>query len=123
MRRILYDHTGAPQYYLTGAGVLFDLANAPAGAIQDGQVLNRAGRVVAWFDGAFVWDASGVLAFVKGAKPQGGLVLPKTAPLRAKLAPTPAPLHPLRQQLEPPPPSWRWSQRTLADALNTALLV
>ena len=123
MRRVLYDRTGAPQHYLTGAGVLFDLSNKPVGAVQDAQVLNRTGRVVAWFDGAFVRDASGVLAFVKGAKPQGGLVLPKTAPLRARLAPSPAPRHPLLQQLEPPPLSWRWSERTLADALSAALFV
>jgi hypothetical protein len=121
VRWVLYDRTGAPQHYLTGAGVLFDLTNAPVGSLQDGQVLNSTGRIVAWFDGAFVWDASGVLAFVKGAKPQGGLVLPETAPLRARLAPTPTPLQPLLQQLEPPPLSWRWSERTLADALSAAL--
>ena len=121
MRRILYDRTGAPQHYLTGAGVLFDLINTPVGSVQDAQVLNRAGRVVAWFDGAFAWDASGVLAFVKGAKPQGRLALPKTKPLRAKLAPTPAPLQPLLQQRKPPSLNWRWSERTLADALDAAL--
>jgi hypothetical protein len=77
VRRILYDRTGAPQHYLTGAGVLFDLTNAPVSSVQDVQVLNRAGRVVAWFNGAFAWDGSGVLAFVKGAKPQGGWCCPK----------------------------------------------
>lgn len=121
MRRILYDHTGAPQHYLTGAGVLFDLHNTPVGAVQGKQVLNRDGRVVGWFDGAFAWDASGVLAFVKGAAAQGGLALPKTAPLRAKLAPTPAPLYPLLRPLEPPPLLWRWSERTLSDVLRAAL--
>ena len=121
MRRILYDRTGAPQHYLTGAGVLFDLGNTPVGSVQDVQVLNRAGRVVAWFNGAFVWDASGLLAFVKGAKPKGGLVLPKTAPLRVKLAPTHAPLQPLLQRRKPLPLNWRWSERTLTEALDAAL--
>ena len=122
MRRVLYDRAGAPQHYLTGAGALFGLDNVPVGTVQGGQVLQN-GQVVAWFDGAFVWDASGVLAFVKGAAPQGGLTLPKTAPLRAKLAPTVAPLHPLLVQLEPPPLTWRWSERTLAEVLHASRFV
>ncbi len=121
MKRVLYDRRGEPQHYLTGAGTLFDLWNTPAGAVQGGQVLQR-GQVVAWFDGAFVWDVSGVLAFVKGAVPQGGLTLPKTAPLRAKLTPTVAPMHPLLVQLEPLPLTWCWSERTLADVLHVARL-
>jgi hypothetical protein len=120
VRRILYDRTGAPQHYLTGAGALFDLADTPVATLQGGQLLNRQGRVVGWFDGAFAWDASGVLAFVKGAAPQGGLTLPKTAPLRAKPAPTPAPLWPLLVRVDPPPLVWRWSERTLADVLTLA---
>lgn len=122
MRRVLYDRTGEPQHYLTGAGVVFDLENAPVGTVQDVQVLNRNGEVVAWFDGAFVWDASGVLAFVKGAVPRGGLALPRTAPLRARLAPTPAPFFPLLRPAEPPPLTWRWSERTLADVFTRSLV-
>lgn len=118
MRRVLYDRAGEPRHYLTGAGVLFDLENTPVGAVQETRLLDRDGRVVAWFDGAFARDASGVLAFVKGAVPQGGLVLPKTAPLRARLAPTPAPLFPLLRPAEPPPLTWVWSEHTLADALR-----
>lgn len=121
VRRILYDRWGDPQHYLTGAGVLYGIDNAPVGAVQDGQLVRR-GEVVAWFDGAFVRDASGVLAFVKGAAPQGGLALPKTAPLRAKLEPTTAPMHPLLVRLGPPPPTWRWSERTLAEVLYVARL-
>lgn len=119
MKRVLYDRTGEPQHYLTGAGALFGLDNVPVGAVQGGQLLRR-GQVVAWFDGAFVWDASGVLAFVKGAVPRGGLTLPKTAPLRAKLTPTAAPMHPLLVRLEPPPLTWCWSERTLAEVLHAA---
>lgn len=120
MRRVLYDRMGAPQHYLTGASVLFDLENTPVGTVQGEQVLNRSGRVVAWFDGAFVWDASGVLAFVKGAAPQGGLTLPKTAPLRAQLAPTTALMHPLLVNREPPPITWVWSEQTLSGVLSAA---
>ena len=119
LRRVLYDRTGAPQHYLTGAGALFSLGNVPVGSVQGGQVLQR-GQVMAWFDGSFVWDASGVLAFVKGAAPQGDLTLPQTAPLRAKLTPTVAPMHPLLVRREPPPLTWRWSERTLAEVLSAA---
>jgi hypothetical protein len=101
--------------------VLFNLHNTPVGAVQGQQVLNRNDGSWPGSTGAFAWDASGVLAFVKGATPQGGLALPKTAPLRAKLAPTPAPLRPLLVHLEPPPRSWRWSERTLSDVLDAAL--
>lgn len=119
MRRVLYDRAGAPQYYLTGAGVLFDLANVPQGALQERQLLSLEGRIVAWFANGFVWDASGVLAFVKGATPQGDLALPKTAPLQARLAPTLAPLHPLLVRLEPPPLRWVWSDASLVEVLQT----
>ncbi len=119
MRRVLYDRAGVPQHYLTGAGVLFDLANVPLGALQEGQLVSLEGRVVAWFGDGFVWDASGILAFVKGATPPGDLTLPKTAPLRARLAPTPAPLHPLLVRLEPPPMRWVWSDGSLVEVLQT----
>lgn len=122
MRRVLYNRAGEPGHYLTGAGVVFDLQNAPVGTVQDVQVLNRNGEVVGWFDGAFAWDALGVLAFVKGAVSQGGLALPKTAPLRARLEPTPAPFHPLLRSAEPPPLLWRWSEHTLADVLTCSLV-
>ena len=121
MRRILYDHTGAPQHYLTGAGIVYDLTHTPVGTLQETQLLNRQGRVVGWFEGAFAWNASGVLAFVKGAAPEGELTLPQTMPLRVKLAPTPAPLCPLLVRAEPPPLVWRWAEGTLADALTTSL--
>lgn len=123
MRRVLYDRAGEPRHYLTGAGVLFDLENAPVGTVQGVQVMNRNGEVVGWFDGAFAWDACGVLAFVKGAAPRGDLMLPKTAPLRVKLEPTPAPFHPLLRPAEPSPLTWRWSEWTLADALTLTLEV
>lgn len=121
MRRILYDRTGAPQHYLTGAGVLYDLSHTPVGTLQETRLLNRQGRVVAWFDGAFAWDASGVLAFVKGAAPQDELTLPRPMPLRVKPAPTPAPMWPLLVRTKPPPLVWRWAAGTLADALTTSL--
>lgn len=120
MRRVLYDREGAPEHYLTGAGVVYSMGNRFVGSVQAGEpepVLNAEGRVVAWMAGGFIWDASGVLAFVKGATPQGELKLPKTAPLRVPLSPTPAPLHPLLQRIEPPPLHWVWSDETLADVL------
>lgn len=122
MRRILYDRTGTPQHYLTGAGALYDLTHTLVGTLQETQLLNRQGRVVGWFDGAFAWDTSGVLAFVKGAAPQGELTLPHPAPLRVKPAPTPAPLWPLLVRAEPPPLVWRWAEGTLTDALATSLV-
>jgi hypothetical protein len=125
VRRILYDKAGLPQHYLTGAGVLYSLENRFVGALQGepGLLLNLEGYPVAWFAEGFVWDASGVLAFVKGAVPQGDLALPRTVPLRAKLAPTPAPLRPLLVQMEPPPLLWVWAERTLADVLTSKPVV
>lgn len=120
MRRILFDRSGAPQHYMTGAGVLYDLENRFVGSVQAGEpepVLNAEGRVVAWLAGGFVWDASGVLAFIKGATPQGELELPKTLPLRVPLFPSPAPLHPLLLRPEPPLRRWVWSETTLIDVL------
>ena len=120
MRRILFDKRGAPQHFMTGAGVLYDLENRFVGSVQAGEpepVLNAEGRVVAWLEGGFVWDASGVLAFIKGATPQGELELPKTLPLRVPLFPSPAPLHPLLLRPEPPLRHWVWSETTLADLL------
>lgn len=122
MRHILFGSEGTPQHYLTGAGVLYTVENRVAGSVQDGQpgpVLTLAGRTVAWFDGSFVWDTSGVLAFVKGAVPLENLKLPRTTPLRAKLSPTPTPLRPLLVRLEPPPVRWVWSDASLAEVLQT----
>ncbi len=121
MRRVLFDKGGAPQGYLTGAGILYTLSNSFIGSVQagtPGPVLNTSGRVVAWFQDGFLWDASGVLAFVKGATPQGPLTLPKTQPLRTPLSPVPAPLHPLLQRSEPPPRRWTWSETTFADVFR-----
>lgn len=118
MRRVLYDRSGEPQAYLTGAGVLFDLANRPVATLQDGTLLDRRGRVIAWFDGSFVWTEQGVLLFIKGAESQSSLTLPKTLPLRTKLEPTPAPFFPLLLRTEPPPLRWVWSEMPWAEVFE-----
>lgn len=67
--QVLYDATGEPQHDLTGAGVHFNLSNTPVGSRQGLRLVNRQDQVKAWFDGAFAWDAAGVLAFAEGAAP------------------------------------------------------
>ncbi len=67
--QVFYDATGEPRHYLTGAGVLFNLSNTPVGSRQGLGLVNWQGQVKAWFDGAFAWDAAGVLAFAEGAAP------------------------------------------------------
>lgn len=114
MRRVLYDRAGAPQLYLTGAGVLYTLQNEPVGFVQGEVVASAQGALLGWFDGAFLWDARGeLLGFVKGATAPEGVDLPKTQPLRVRPQPTPAPFHPLLVTLPKPPLRWSWSDLEL----------
>jgi hypothetical protein len=116
VRRVLYDRAGAPQLYLTGAGVLYTLRNEPVGFVQGELVTSPQGEPLGWFDGAFLWDVRGeLLGFVKGASPPEGLALPKTQPLRVRPQPTPAPFHPLLLSMPKPPLRWRWSEQGLAE--------
>lgn len=102
--QLLYDAAGRPQHYLTGAGMLYDLLNMPVGSRQGQGFLNWQGQVVAWFGGAFAWDAAGVLAFAEGTVPQEGLVLPRTASLQMQPQPTAASLRPLLRPAAASPP-------------------
>lgn len=120
MRRILFDRGGNPALYITGAGVVYTLANQPLGIVQDDRVVNLLGTVCAWFDGAFMWDTRGAVAgFVKGAKPATPeFVLPPTKPLRVKLEPTPGFLHPLLRPAQKPAFRWEWSDEPLETLLG-----
>lgn len=107
MRRFIYDRQGEVRWYLTGAGVLYDPANHPLALVEQEQVIGLHGEHLGWFDGSFLWSPEGDLyGFVKGAKPQGGLVLPPTRPLYFRPKPGPAPFKPLR--VPRPKPVWRW---------------
>lgn len=113
MRRVLYDRSGAPQLYVTGAGVLYTLDDQPRALLQEAQVLSLQGYALGWLQGGFLRDAEGrVVAFVKGAR--GALELPPTLPLRQRPQPTPAPFHPLARHATPPPERWVWSPLSVA---------
>lgn len=87
--QVLYDAIGEPHHYLTGASVLFNLSNTPVGSRQGLGLVNRQGQVKAWFDGAFAWDAAGVLAFAEGAAPGALAAENRAAPLLRTTAPPP----------------------------------
>ncbi|WP_148221241.1 4-fold beta flower protein [Truepera radiovictrix] len=113
---MLYDRAGAPQLYLTGAGVLYTLSNEPVGFVHGELVASPRGEPLGWFDGAFLWDVRGeLLGFVKGASAPAGFALPTPQPLRVRPQPTPASLHPLLLSLPKPPLRWCWSEQGLAD--------
>ena len=121
MRTFIYDVSGEAFLYMAGAGVLYDASNQPLGMIQDEQVVTADAAHLGWFDGAFLWDADGyLLGFVKGAKVQGGLELPKTRPLGFKPQPTPFALHPLLVPRVKPNLNWQWSPQTSAIS-NSAI--
>lgn len=108
MRRILFDRSGEPRFYLTGAGVLYTMRDEPVGFIQDEIVADVGGRARAHFDGSFLRDLGGnILAFVKGAK--GDLDLPPTKPLHHKPSPQRALLRPFVERPPAPEPRWDWS--------------
>lgn len=114
MRRVLFNRQGEPVFYLTEAGVLYDLTDAPIAVCQDAQLVSLEGRHLGWFDGAFLRDPQGfILAFVKGAQAPG-LELPPTRPLKQRLQPRPLAYKPLLVRLEPPEFRSAWSRRSLA---------
>lgn len=120
MRRILFDQQGNAAFYLTGAGVMFNILNQGVGIIQrelglaiDAQlepVTGSSGAIIAWFDDAFLWTTEGeLIAFVKGAKPEADLLLPKTKKLAFKPEPKTTPFKPLLARAAPPERQWRWA--------------
>ena len=124
MRRFLFDKQGNACYYLTGAGVLFDAMNQVLGRVQREvgmvqadvlePVVGLQGQLVAWFDDAFLWSVEGeLLAFVKGAKPQEGFVLPKTQKLAFTPEPQAVPFRPLLFRWAQPERKWQWASQTL----------
>lgn len=111
MRRVLFDKSGDPCLYLTGAGVLYTTDNQPVGRLEGEAVVSFAGTVVAWLIADFLCDAEGKpVAFVKGAKPQEGLTLPRVKALGVRLEPRPAPFYPLLRPAGRPPLTWQWSE-------------
>ena len=126
MRRFLFDKQGDVCFYLTGAGVLYNTQNVAVGHVQQEEGLAQAmspvvaagGQIFAWFDDAFLWTLTGeVLAFIKGAKPEGDLDLPKTKRLEFTPEPKPAPFQPLLLRATPPEKSWQWASETLGSSL------
>lgn len=124
MRRFLFDKQGIACYYLTGAGVLFDAKNQALGRVQRElgmvqvdalePVVGSTGKLVAWFDDAFLWSREGdLLAFVKGAKPQEGFVLPKTQKLAFTPEPQVVPFRPLLSRWAAPERKWQWASQVL----------
>ena len=113
MRRFLFDHQGEAQWYLTGAGVLYDRENRALGWVQEDVLVSPVGEVMGWFDGSYLWDEEGrLLGFVKGAQ-GAGLELPPTRPPDFTPAPVPSPFYPLLVRRTPPPFSWQWSNADL----------
>lgn len=127
MRRILFDQEGNAVYYLTGAGVLFDAMNQAVGIVQrevgmliEGKlepVTGSTGEIVAWFDDSFLWTPEGeLMAFIKGAKPEGDFKLPKTKKLVFMPKPQAAPFKPLLARSKPPTKSWVWAVHKLVQS-------
>ena len=111
MRKFIYDASGEACLYVTGAGAVFDAHNRPVGLVQDEQVVTVNASHLGWFDGAFLWDAEGyLLGFVKGARVDKGLELPRTKPLRFKPQPSPFAMRPLLVPREKPLFKWQWSK-------------
>ncbi len=124
MRRFLFNKQGDACYYLTGAGVLFDVMNQAVGRVQPevgmvqadapAPVVGSQGELVAWFDDAFLWSLEGdLLAFVKGAKAQEGLLLPKTRKLAFVPEPQAVPFRPLLSRWSAPERKWKWASQAL----------
>ena len=121
MRRFIFDQDGEAAYYLTGAGVLYNVANQAVGWLQEDGLVSPEGEIVGWFDGQFLRDAEGYLVgFVKGAK-EAGLELPRTKPLAFTPAPVPTPFYPLLVTRDKPSFKQAWSEKTLAQAPVTYL--
>ncbi len=124
MRRFLFDKEGNACYYLTSAGVLFDARNLAVGRVQREvgmvqadapvPVVGSTGELLAWFDDAFLWSFEGeLLAFVKGAKAQEGLLLPKTRKLAFTPEPQAVPFRPLLSRWIAPERKWQWASQAL----------
>ncbi len=120
----MFDRQGKVCFYLTGAGVMYNVFNQAVGrlerepglALDMTPVVGATGQVLAWFDESFLWNQKGeLLVFIKGAKPEGSLELPKTKRLEFKPEPKPAPFQPLLVRAKPPEKSWRWATDTLGS--------
>ena len=125
MRRFLFNQAGDIEFYLTGAGVIYNVLNEPVGIVQRGMsqldaelepVTGINGELVAWFDDNFLWNYDGeLLAFLKGAKPEVDFELPETQKLAFAPQPKAAPFKPLLTRAKPPERVWRWSVHKLAS--------